>query len=244
MTFRQFARAAFLFPATVLGGITDLLLGSYKRKATGEIRTDADGNALTRPGLLSSILDGIKYVARGVANFVYNHRQAIATAAWASLLVAGAAALTVFLWPAALAFATTFSIAGYSIASVVGANVVAQIAAVGVVGAVATSAAVYTVAAIANTISAISSFFASRSRAQQPANEPTIGGQEVTATKSAKELSKLGKPIPVTQAELKDEAQPVHRTVLKSSAELKKDSKVEAESSVEEVVVGATIAKV
>ena len=216
MTFKEFAKAAFLFPATVFGGITSLLLGSYKRRPNGEITTDAECNALSNRGLLGSILDGIKYVGRGISNFLYNHRQAIAVAFWASLVLAGAAALTVFLWPAALTAVTTFTIAGLSIAGVVGANVVAQIGAVAALTAAATSVAVYTAAAVANTISAISTFFASRSTSRpRPSNEENFAEEE-NVNGSAKQLSGLGGKV--TNVEVfRAEQAPVHSHVLKST---------------------------
>ncbi len=219
MTFREFATAAFLLPSNVFSGLTNGLLGSYKRNArTGAIKTatneDGTTTALTNSGLLGNVLDGIKYVGRAVSNFVYNHKQAIATAFWASLALAGAAALTVFLWPAALTAVTTFTIAGLSIAGVVGANVVAQIGAVAALTAAATSVAVYATAAVVNTISAISSFFASRSRPQGPsANQPTFTGEE-DGNKSARTMSNLGGKVPTAFTQAQDQA-PLHTTVLR-----------------------------
>ncbi len=212
MTFKEFAKAAFLFPAKVFGGITSLLLGSYKRRPDAEIITDAQGNPSSNRGLLGSILDGFKYVGRGTSNFLYNHRQAIAVAFWASLVLAGAAALTVFLWPAALTAVTTFTIAGLSIAGVVGANVVAQIGAVAALTAAATSVAVYTAAAVANTISAISTFFASRSTPRQrPSNE-----ENLNVNGSAKQIRVLGAKVTHVE-DLTEERSPVHSQILKST---------------------------
>ena len=71
----------------------------------------------------------------------------------------GAAALTVAFWPAALAAVTGFTIAGYSIASVVGAGFAAQVAATAGVGAILASAAVYAIATVVNLITAIKNCF-------------------------------------------------------------------------------------
>lgn len=60
--------------------------------------------------------------------------------------------LFVFFWPGALAAVTTFSIGGLSIASLVGTNVIAQMAVVAALAYVATSAAVYIPAGIFNSI--------------------------------------------------------------------------------------------
>jgi hypothetical protein len=152
MTFKDFAKGALLLPATVFNGILDLLLGSYQRDEDGKIKLDRSNKELTNRGLLGAILDLVKDIARGVSNFLHNHEDAIATAFWVSAALAGAAALTVFLWPAALAAVTTFTVAGYSIAGVVGTGFAAQVGAVAALTAVASSAAVYTVATIANTI--------------------------------------------------------------------------------------------
>ena len=184
--FTDFAKAAFLAPATLLSGITDLVFGSYQRNTKGDIKSDLDNRNLTNTGLLGNVLNGIKFAGRAVSNFISNHKQAIAVAFWTSLVLAGAAALTVFLWPAALAAVTTFSIAGVSIASVVGTGLAAQVAAVGVLTAAANSVAVYTVAAVANTISAISTFFADRAAARNAANESRF--EELNDETSSEEL--------------------------------------------------------
>ena len=238
MTFRQFASAALLFPATVLVGITNLLLGSYEREPKGKIKTDSDGNSLVKPGLLGYILDGIKDVGRGISNFLYNNRQEIAVAFWASLVLAGVAALTVFLWPAALTAVTTFTIAGLSIDGVVGDNVVAQIGAVAALTAAANSLAVYTAAAVANTISAISSFFASRSTTTPrpgPSNEVTFTAKNGANEGSSSKLKSLGNPTPfIENQKLGAEKNPDHTTIFNRAKDVK-DAKNASHHGSEEV---------
>jgi hypothetical protein len=152
MTFKEFMYGAFVLPSKVLSGISDLLLGSYQRDNEGKIKTNYKEEELTNRGLFGMLLDVVKYIGINISNFLTNHQQAIASAFWFSALFAGAAALTVFLWPAALTAVATFTIAGYSIASVVGANVIAQIGAVAVLTAIATSATVYVIAGFIHTI--------------------------------------------------------------------------------------------
>lgn len=151
MTFKEFMREVAYLPATVFSGVVNALLGSSK------VIKDTKGNehSIESRGLLGVALDSVKFVSRSVANFIANHKQAIATAFWASLALAGAAALTVFLWPAALTAVTTFSIYGLSIAGVVGANTLLQIGAVAALTFAATSVATYLTAAVVNTISAL-----------------------------------------------------------------------------------------
>ncbi|BCA97046.1 hypothetical protein TUM19329_34070 [Legionella antarctica] len=182
MTFRDFVTKAALLPATVFSGLTNLVLGSYQRKEDGSIITKrtVDGTTeVTNRGLLGTVLDGVKYVGRAVSNFVHNHKTAIAIAFWASLLLAGGAALTVFLWPAALAAVTTFTIAGLSIAAVVGTSTIAQIGAVAALTAVATSLAVYAASTVVNGLGACATFFASRRSTPRPANDSFIDEQGI-----------------------------------------------------------------
>lgn len=163
MAANDFFGNVFLAPAWTFSKVTDLLLGSYKRNQNGDILRVRKSESNTNSGLFGTILDVLKYSARAVSNFIYNHQTAIAIAFWSSLALAGAAALTVFLWPAALAAVTTFSIYGVSIASLVGTGLAAQVGAVAALTAAATSSVVFVSAAIVNTLNAVISFFSSRS---------------------------------------------------------------------------------
>ncbi len=143
--FGKIMSAVGYLPANALSGLTNLLLGSTS--------VDEDGETVVKRGLLGLALDGIKFVARSAADFIAEHKKAIATAAWLSLAGAGAVALTLFLWPAALAAVASFSIYGFSIAGVVGANTLAQIGLAAGLAAAATSAVTYAGAAVGNFIS-------------------------------------------------------------------------------------------
>ncbi|KTC80756.1 transmembrane protein [Legionella cherrii] len=129
-------------PATAFTGITSFLLGS-----TGK---DKQGEDVINRGLIGFIADGIKNTTRAIGDFLVAHKKAIAVAAWASLAVAGAAALTLFLWPAALTAVASFSIYGISIAGIAGANALAQIGVASALAFAATSTLAYVSAALGN----------------------------------------------------------------------------------------------
>lgn len=129
-------------PATAFTGITSFLLGS-----TGK---DQQGKDVINRGLIGFIADGIKDTTRAIGDFLVAHKKAIAVAAWASLAVAGAAALTLFLWPAALTAVASFSIYGISIAGIAGANALAQIGVASALAFAATSTLAYVGAALGN----------------------------------------------------------------------------------------------
>jgi hypothetical protein len=187
MTFKELATGAFYLPARIFSGITGLLLGedyvnSKGKKAVfnGLFGVTVDAVKFVLNVLLgavqyiaNSLLNAAKYLVRGISNFIGNHQKAIAVAFWSSLVVAGAAALTVALWPAALAAVTGFTIGGISIASLVGTGFAAQVAATGGVAAIATSAVVFTGAAIVNTLTGIRDFFVNRRNAKADKRELT-----------------------------------------------------------------------
>lgn len=154
MTLKEFMYSIFRLPAAIFNGIATLTFGGYALEKDGSYNK----NKQIR-GLLGIILDGAKYlldlgktVGRAISSFLKSHEQAIASAFWISLLIGGGAALMVAFWPAALVFVTNLSIAGYSIASLVGSGFTAQVAATAAIGTVLASTAVYTVAAVANFI--------------------------------------------------------------------------------------------
>ena len=141
-------------PATAFTGITKLLLGSTETdKKTGETTVNRGlvGYLVDAIKLVVGLVgDGIKALTRAAADFLSAHKKAIAVAAWASLAVAGAVALTLFLWPAALTAVAAFSVYGISIASIVGANALAQIGLASAVSFVAASTVAYLGAAVGN----------------------------------------------------------------------------------------------
>ncbi|WP_392538318.1 hypothetical protein [Legionella sp. 227] len=150
----NFFSAVGYAPATAFNFITNLLLGSTETdkqtglsvKKPGLIGLLADGIK----SLVGLLADGLKTVTRAAADFLVAHKKAIAVAAWTSLAVAGAAALTLFLWPAALTAVASFSIYGISIAGIAGANALAQIGVASALAFAATSTLAYVGAAVGN----------------------------------------------------------------------------------------------
>lgn len=179
MTFKEFAYNTFVFPATVFSWLTSSVLGSNPKNDKNEYIVDAKTKeAVKYNGLFGWVADVFKAVARSIANFISNHKDAIAIAFWSSLVVGGAAALTVALWPAALTAAATFTIYGFSVAGIVGTGFAAQVAAIGGLAAVATSAATYAAAAVVNTITGIANFFSGRNKAPASTTTTVSAGEE------------------------------------------------------------------
>lgn len=191
MTFKQFAYALYTLPAKIFAGIVSLVLGDFARRNDGAA---VKGEGFR--GLLGLILDGVKYLGKSVTNFLQDHKKAIAAAFWGSLLVAGAAVLTVAFWPAALAAVTGFSVYGVSIASLVGTGFAAQLAGVAAAATVLTSALVYTTATVVNTFNAIKNFFTG-TKASMPSAQSDAYQPEALEKDSASKLSVLSSVRPV-----------------------------------------------
>ncbi|CEG58944.1 hypothetical protein [Legionella fallonii] len=223
MTAKDFFTGFFYLPARAFSTITDLVLGSYKRKDDGSIKEASKEASNTNPGLLGFVFESVMYIARGISNFIYNHQTAIAAAFWASLVLSGAAALTVFLWPAALTAVATFSIYGLSIAAIVGTEAAAQIGAIAALTFAVTSVATYAIAAVVNTINWIKSCCTKTNPDENKGKQFDLGNEETKENEDTKEneatnssakkmAEKLGTPTPFTQVqkeEKKDDTAPV-----------------------------------
>ncbi|QMT58782.1 hypothetical protein [Legionella sp. PC997] len=160
MTFKQFMKTVAYLPADAFTGVVKLVLG-YTDKYGDEHR-----------GLLGLATDGIKFVGRSISDFLSEHKKAITTAAWLTLATAGAVALTLFLWPAALTAVASFSIYGFSIAGIAGANALAQIGLASLLAGAAVSAATYVGAAAGNFFSWVADCCKNiKSKAPKSANE-------------------------------------------------------------------------
>jgi hypothetical protein len=243
MTFRDFAEKAFYLPATIFSGLTNLVLGHTATKKP-TLKTDSSEDLSDfeqeevlpkkKPGLLTLALDAVKYVATALADFIAAHKKAIAIAFWASLALAGAAALTLFLWPAALTAVAGVTVYGLSIAGIAGANALAQIGLAAALTFAATSAATYIAATFVNAFTAIRDFVRSR-KAASTHEEPSLNDEQFDnddgLTHSAQHLSLLGKG---SKEEL--EVDHVH-----SSSPLQQ--RIGKKSSVEEVVDPSLTAK-
>jgi hypothetical protein len=210
MTLKEFMSSVFRLPARIFNDLSTLVLGGYAK--------NKDKPFLGLLGLLlegvKSVLDLGKWIGRTITSFFKEHEKAIAAAFWMSLLIGGAAALTVAFWPAALALVANFTIAGYSIASVVGAGYAAQVAATAAVATVLTSAAVYTVAAVGNFVNFVKSCF---TKDPFPANEAEFecdeNAEAKTSVSALSKLSVAGPKVHTTASVVADSA-PVHTTAV------------------------------
>jgi hypothetical protein len=200
MTFNEFAQFTFRMPAKILAFLVGLIIGDRVRRKDGTI-----DEGKTSPSLFGLILDigrGIlnfgKAIGKGITGFLRNQEGAIATAFWMSLLLGGAAALTVAYWPAALNFVVNFNIAGYSIASLVGADFVAQVAATAGVTVLATSALVYATALVAGIVGFIARCFTCNSADDEPGVGADAGAFKYDAGTKAEpdnEINYLNEPV-------------------------------------------------
>ena len=139
-TMKQIGAALLDAPGTVFSKLVGWTFGV----------TNEDGQ--TSRSLVGLLGKSLIFVGNKVGDFVKEHKRAIAIAFWASLMVAGAVALTLFLWPAALAALTTFSIAGLTVAGVVGGSALLQIGVFASLAVVVTSAATFAAAVISAAI--------------------------------------------------------------------------------------------
>lgn len=217
MTLKQFATGVFYLPAAVFSGLTNLFLGSYAKDKRGNYIQDEDGNYVRNRGLIGLTLDAVKYLGTSVANFISNHQKAISVAFWSSLVVAGAAALTVAFWPAALAAVVNFSVFGVSIASVVGAGYAAQVAATAGVAAALTSTGVYLGATVVNAFNALRECI-SNMRSKKPSSNPefTPVNDETFDEVRRNQFSGLNKgseqQAPKLSSSSSEDEEPVHTT--------------------------------
>lgn len=137
MKFKDVMKSIALGPAWLLTGIARIIGGDHAKGTDGIIGIIHTGSS-------------------AVTRFLKRNQTTIATAFWLSLVVAGAAALTLFLWPAALAAVSGFTVAGLSIAAIAGPSIVAQIGLAAAIAFAATSVATYATVLAANVFSFIS----------------------------------------------------------------------------------------
>lgn len=197
MTFKEFLKGVGYLPATVFSGLVNIAFGSTQ-KDEGQVVLDENNNPVVNPSLLGLILSSIQYVARSIADMIANNKTAITVAFWSSLALAGAAALTVFLWPAALTAVTTFSIFGISIAGVVGADVLLQTGAVGALAFAATSVATYLGASLVNLASALGGCCNDPEKLDYPSSDDDFDQVE-TPKASGNPLGRLSSPSSKTE---------------------------------------------
>ena len=181
MNLKEIFWGAVYLPATAVSGFTGFIFGGYEKDENGVIVPDCFGNPTTTPNILGRVADLAGSLSRAVGNFFDNHKNAIATAFWASLALTAAAVVTLFLLPEILAVVTGFTIAGFSIAGIVGTGLIPQLAAVGVLTTAATSALVYAGATVINGINALVSLF----KSEQPVANTSQLRDETTSSAAA-----------------------------------------------------------
>lgn len=142
-----FLKSLYTAPAKAVTFVTALIFG-------GEL---TEGYEI--PGLVGMVANGVKGVSTSFSKLIKGQETTIATALWAAIVLAAAATATVVFVPAVLAAVVGFSVAGVSIASLVGSAFVAQVAAVAILTAAATFSSVISVAAAIGVVSAIKGLF-------------------------------------------------------------------------------------
>ncbi len=236
MALKDIASKVFHFPAALLSGLSGFLFGSYQKFENGDYITDKNGKALTNPGLFGYLAMGFTATFRAVSNFVSNHETAIATAFWASLVVAGAAALTLALWPAALAAVAGFSVFGLSIAALVGTGVVAQVGVAAALAAAATSVAVYAGAAVVNSFIAVKNWIGNRNNKGDDTSIKIKSASEFDevqdAPSSLRKLVEDSPKAPRTDASVDASASAHHASPLATAKADAKDTAPKADATV------------
>jgi hypothetical protein len=152
MNVKEIASAIGYLPANLFSGFANILLGGSKREH-GTIVRDDEGYAVITPSVLGLLTEIVKSIGSSLSDLIYEHKKAIAIAGWLSMAIGGGAALTLYLWPAALTAVATYAIYGYSIEAIVGTGVTAQIGFASGLAAAATSAITYLTDGVVNAIS-------------------------------------------------------------------------------------------
>lgn len=99
----------------------------------------------------------------------------------ASLLLAGAAAVSLFLLPATLAAVAAYSVYGLTVAGLVGANALVQIGTIAALTAGASFVAALSFAGITNAFSAVANYFSKKSTAADVVVEPGAAASSTAA---------------------------------------------------------------
>lgn len=217
MTFKYFMLGVLNAPARVLGYMMAFVFGATARKKDGSVDEKHSFSGIV--GLVvqgaTGLLDLVKSIGRGLTGLVSNHQRAIAAAFWMSLLAAGAATGVAFFLPTVFAAVVNYSIAGYSIASVFGANFAVQAGVTAGLSALLASTAVYTVAALANFVNFIKSCCCTK---PDSANEADfVAGEPQPSNRSAKALAALHSNQG-PRADAREEVKPVHTASVHASA--------------------------
>jgi hypothetical protein len=189
MKFSDVVTWIFYLPAKIFSGMTNLLLGSTSIDKYGDEEHSRGlfGFAVDAVRFVTNLLfDATKYLARGFAGLLGKQMLPITVALWTALAVG----LTVAFWPAALAAIANFTIAGVSIASLVGTNVILQGLTATGLAALVTGTATFIGATVVNVFNAVKNFF-SGSKPQANPDEPASEEDAPDANTSAAALAAL-----------------------------------------------------
>lgn len=219
----------FHIPGNLLSGIMGYLLGySTKEKAENDNGEEEEVEK-EHYGLLSLILTGLKNTGVGFANVLANNKTATSIAAWASLIVGGAFALTLFLWPAALAAVVNYSLYGLSIAAAT-ANPALQIAIAGGLAYAATSVLSWAGAILVSGITGLVNFCC------PPQNQPLKKEvEEYLAFTSSHQSMMREMPYTTKSPTARKDEQPHHQP---QKTEKERDTELDPENSNQSVLSG------
>ncbi|KTD57527.1 hypothetical protein [Legionella shakespearei] len=215
MKFSDVVTWIFYLPARIFSGMTNLLLGSTSVDKYGDEEHSRGlfGFVVDAVRFVTNLLfDATKYVARGFAGLLGKQMLPITVALWTALAVG----LTVAFWPAALAAIANFTIAGVSIASLVGSNVILQALATTGLAALVTGTATFIGATAVSVFNAVKNFFSGSKPPVDP-NEPAFEGDDLDATSSAAALAALSTqsaPAKTSSSSSEEDAEPVHTVSL------------------------------
>lgn len=219
-----FLKSLYTAPAKAVTFVTTLILG-------GEL---TEGKTI--PGLVGLVLNGVKGVATSFSKLIKGQETTIATALWAAIILSAAAAATVAFVPAVLAAVVGFSVAGVSIASLVGSSFIAQVAAVAALTGLAAMTSVFSVAAAVGVVRAIKGLF---TKADAPAgddNGPAAPAEEVVVDSTAAitagltEANKDEATVVAAVAPTQEDA-PVNSPALFAPAPAEDDAEVDQENA-------------
>lgn len=152
---KKIAVGAIELPATIFIKMIQFVFGATERYDDGTVKLNKAKQPLIMDGLLGWLLKGIAAIGRSISDFVATHKNVIVAAFWVSAAVAGAVALTLYLWPAALTTVAAYELYGYSIAGIIGADPLLQIGLAAVLSFITASIVTYVSAAAINIVTAI-----------------------------------------------------------------------------------------
>ncbi|MFI4962269.1 MAG: hypothetical protein ACHP6H_00260 [Legionellales bacterium] len=171
-------------PGAFVTGLTDFIFGNDNLGAR-----NTNINFVVKGGLVGSVLRGFANISQYFSSTVRAHKKAIDMAFWVAFTAAAAVgvagAVMIAFFPATLATVASFSLYGFSIAAIAGANAVTQVAVASGLAFSVTNVTGYAVAALNNAVIGLSSLFSSKKK-------PTAAPDPAPVSDSTTTLSQLG----------------------------------------------------